>query len=219
MNHKELVNKVLIRLRERPLGATESISSNSYAALISSLVNEAKQVVEDSWDWSGLRETISGTTIPGVFSYELEGAGDRFKMLDALNDTSNQFLHLIPSSTMTDYYLNNDDVPEGEPYYYSYSGTTDEGFLQIDVYPLPDDEYTMRFNGILRTGDLVDDTDTLRVPTQPVFLLAYAYAVDERGEDMGQASAYAHQRAKSSLSDAIALDAARYPDEITWSTC
>ena len=216
MNHLQLVNKVLVRLRENKV---TSVNQNAYSQLISSLVNEAKNLVEDAWDWTNLRTTLSGTTTEGVFSYAIEGSSARFKMLDVVNDTSNQFMQLTPSSVFNDLFLNTDGPTEGEPIKYSYSGTDSNGHLIVDVWPIPDGEYELRFNGVNRTDDLEADDDELLVPDMPVFLLAYAYAVDERGEDMGQASAYAHQRAKSSLADAIALDAARYPDEITWSTC
>ena len=216
MNHLDIVNKVLVRLREQQVS---SVNQTAYSQLISSLVNEAKILVEDAWDWSGLRTTLTGTTTEGVFNYSIEGSSSRFKVVDVVNDTSNQFMYLCSTTEFNDLFYNTDEPTEGEPLKYTYRGTDGEGNLVVDVWPIPDGEYDLRFDGVARTEDLVADTDTLKVPTQPVFLLAYAYAVDERGEDMGQASAYAHQRAKSSLSDAIALDAARYPDEITWSTC
>lgn len=216
MNHLELVNKVLVRLRENKVS---TVNQTPYSSLISELVNEAKNLVEDAWDWTNLRTTLSGTTTEGVFSYEIEGASTRFKMLDVVNDTSNQFMHLTSSTEFNDLFLNTDQVTVGEPLKYSYNGVSEDNNLMVDVWPVPDGAYELRFNGVKRSGDLVADSDKLFVPETPVALLAYAYAVDERGEDMGQASTYAHQRAKSALSDAIAFDVARYPDEITWRTC
>jgi len=47
-------------------------------------------------------------------------------------------------------------------------------------------------------------------------LLVYAKAVEERCEDVGIGSSGAYMLAGRSMSDAIALDAARHPYETTW---
>lgn len=213
MTHLELVNKVLVRLRERQVS---SVDSSSYSLLISSLVNEAKNVVEDAWDWSALRTTFSANTLAGVFSYEINCSPQRSVMLDVINDTSNIHMTRQSSRYFNDLFLNNDDPTEGSPYYYSFNGTNENGHLRVDVYPIPDGEYELRFNMVNRTGDLVANDDFLLVPDQPVLLLAIAYAIDERGEDSGQATTFAIARAQRALSDAIAQDANRFVEEITW---
>jgi hypothetical protein len=76
--------------------------------------------------------------------------------------------------------------------------------------------YTVRFNVILRNQDMSGDGDDLYVPTRPVILLALAKAIEERGEDGGNASMNAYAAGRSSLADEIALDAARRPDETIW---
>ena len=93
MTFLELVNKVLLRLRESPVATVQgSGNSNMYARLIGEFVNEAKAQVESAWDWSALRSTLSATTTAGVFNYELNGSGNNFKVLDVVNDTSNSFM-------------------------------------------------------------------------------------------------------------------------------
>jgi uncharacterized membrane protein len=63
---------------------------------------------------------------------------------------------------------------------------------------------------------LVADTDKLIIPSRPVILLATAMAIEERGEDGAQQSVNAYATGQSALSDEIALDAARHPEELIW---
>jgi hypothetical protein len=69
---------------------------------------------------------------------------------------------------------------------------------------------------VKRTGDLVDDSDTNLLPDHPILTLAYAKAVEERGEDGGIAASSAYATAQKHLSDYIALDAAKHPEELVW---
>ncbi len=41
-------------------------------------------------------------------------------------------------------------------------------------------------------------------------------AIEERGEDGGQQSINAYQMAQSAMSDEIAMDAARHPEDSIW---
>jgi len=50
------------------------------------------------------------------------------------------------------------------------------------------------------------------VPKEPVILLAKAMALVERGEDGGLSSSEAYALYKSMLSDYIALEGTRYPE-------
>ena len=86
MTYKDLVNNVLRRLRETEVS---SVQTNSYSKLIGDLVNDAKDLVENSWDWSALRTTLTITTTSGVFNYSLTGSQNNIKELNVLNDTSN----------------------------------------------------------------------------------------------------------------------------------
>ena len=84
------------------------------------------------------------------------------------------------------------------------------------MYPKPDATYTLYFNVIQRTPDLVNDSDILSVPHLPVMLLAYAKAVEERGEDGGASASTAYATAARVLNDAIAQDSQRHVEELQW---
>ena len=212
MTYLQLVNNVLKRLRERTVSTVEE---TAYSTLISMLVNDAKQEVEQSWDWSALRTTLTATTSAGVFAYELTGSGDNMKMLDVVNDTSNYFMKYKTASEFTNYYLNS-DVVQGAPRNYSFNGIDDNGDTIVEVYPSPDGVYLLRFNLVNRQDDLSADTDVLLCPSKPVEMLAYAKAVEERGEDGGASSSSAYETAARVLNDAVSIDQAKHPEELIW---
>jgi hypothetical protein len=214
MTYLQLVNNVLKRLRERTVSTVEE---NTYSTLISMFINDAKQEVEQSWDWSALRTTLTATTTAGAFAYELTGAGDNMKMLDVVNDTSNAFMTYKTASDFNNYYLNSNPT-QGSPRYYSFNGIDNNGDTIVEIFPPPDGTYLIRFNLINRQNDLATDTDVLLCPSKPVEMLAYAKAVEERGEDGGVAGVSAYRTAERALSDAIALDAAKHPEEVIWTT-
>jgi hypothetical protein len=55
MTYLDLVNNVLRRLRETEVA---SVQSTAYSKLIGDIVNDAKDLVENSWDWSALRNPL-----------------------------------------------------------------------------------------------------------------------------------------------------------------
>ena len=214
MTYLDLVNNVLRRLRETEVS---SVQSNSYSKLIGDLINDAKDLVETSWDWSALRTTLTITTTADVFNYSLTGSQNNIKELNVLNDTSNLIMQYQTNNWFDSQFLLGNPV-SGAPMYYTYNGVDSDGDTLIDVYPKPDGVYSLRFNCALRNPDLSADIDTLKIPAMPVMHLAVAFASRERGETGGTSSAEYFAMANKYLSDAIAMDAARHPEETIFYT-
>ena len=216
MNYVNLVNKVLLRLRETPVSTVQgSGNSNAYARLIGEFINESKSQVEAAWDWSALRSTLTASTTSGAFNYELQGSRNSFKVLDVINDTDDIEMQYRDASWFNREFLT--ATPQtGSPLFYNFNGVSADGDTQVDIYPIPDGVYTIRFNVTLRNVPLSADADELAIPSRPVILLATAMAIEERGEDGGQQSINAYAAAKSALADEIALDAARHPEDTLW---
>lgn len=215
MTYLQLVQSVLKRLREN--STITSVSSNTYSQLIGELVSDAKSEVEQAWNWSALRLTISGTTQADVFNYELNGSGQNFTLLDALNDTSNWFFQYKTQHDMNNLFLNTDPLV-GQPRYFTYNGTSADGDTMVDLYPIPDGAYDFHFNVVIRTPRFTEDSEELFIPAEPVIMMAYAKAIEERGEDGGILSSSAYQTAQRMLNDAISFDAAKHPEETIWHT-
>lgn len=212
MTYLNLVNNVLKRLRERTVSA---VSESSYSDLVGVLVNDAKAEVENAWNWSALRNTLTLTTSSGIFNYELNGTGNNFSVMDVVSEDGNFFMEYRTQHDFNQFYLNQTPAT-GIPRYYNFNGVSSDGDTLVDLYPKPDNTYTIYFNIIQRTGDLSTDSDTLVIPSQPVLMLAYAKAVEERGEDGGMSATSAYSTAARVLNDAIAQDAQRHAEELEW---
>jgi hypothetical protein len=212
MNYIQLVNDVLVRLREPE---ASSVSDTAYVKLIAKFVNDSKRVVEDSYNWNSLSETLSATTTAQVFNYVLVGSGQRFRVIDVINDTQNTFVNLAATKWMDQQFLMT--TPQtGSPAYYNFNGTDSNGDTQVDLYPIPDGAYNIRFNIIKPQEPLAVNADILLVPPEPVILGALARAQAERGEDGGVQAGETYQLMRQSLADAIALESGRYLEEQQW---
>ena len=212
MTYLQLVNSVLRRIREDEVS---SVSQNSYSKLVGEFVNDAKRSVEDSYDWTALRTTLTVSTTDAAFNYTLTGSQNKMKLLDVINDTSNFFLQYQTSRWFDNAYLNLAPAT-GSPKYYSFNGVDANGDNAVDLYPKPDGVYQVRFNVVLRTADFTLDADKLTIPSSPVVQIATALAARERGETGGTSAAELFGLADRTLSDAIAFDAAQHPEETIW---
>ena len=90
------------------------------------------------------------------------------------------------------------------------------GDTQVDLYPIPDGAYTLRFNMVIPQPDLVNDNDRILVPSHLVGMLAHSKAIAERGEDSGLLSSEAYQMYRLALADAIAIERNHYEEEMSW---
>jgi len=194
------------------------VTDNAYSKLIGKYINDAKRQVEDSYNWNALSETLTVTTSADLFNYVLTGIGQRFRVIDVINDTSETFLKLATTSQMNEWLLgvNNRPVEKKSPEYYNFNGVDGNGDTQVDLYPIPNGVYNLFFNVIKPQAPLTVNADQLKIPSEPVIFLAYSKALLERGEDSGITSTEAYQLYLQSLSDHIAAEANRYPDELTW---
>ena len=212
MQYIQLVNSVLRRLRETEVS---SVSDNAYSKLIGEFVNDAKRQVEDAYTWNALSDTLTAVTATDIFNYVLVGSGQRFKVIDVINDTDDTFLKYQTVSEMNRLFLMTSSE-KGSPHYYNFNGTNANGDTQVDLYPIPDGVYNVRFNIIKPQLALTADADTLLVPSEPVIFNATARAMAERGEDGGIQSNEMYFIYQQSLADAIAIESSRYDEEGQW---
>jgi hypothetical protein len=209
----DIVNNVLRRLREP---VVSSVNDTEYSAMIGVMINDAKREVEDAYDWNALTDTLTAVTSDAVFNYVLTGSRTRFRVMDVLNDTSDFNLRYAPSTWMNRQYLLT-DTQKGEPLYYNFNGVDSNGDTQVDLYPIPDGVYNIRFNLVIPQADLVADNTRILVPDHLVSMLTYSKAIAERGEDSGLLSSEAYQMYRLALADAVAIERNHYNEEMEWS--
>jgi hypothetical protein len=208
MTYLELVNDVLVRLREPTVS---TVVQTSYSTLIGKFVNDAKRQVEDAFAWNVLGQTITVTTASSTSSYSLTGAGQKFQVMDVINTTSNVGLINISFVDMNRK-LNFTPLVNSIPTEFAFDGVNGSYDTKVNLYPIPDGVYTIKFSLTVPQATLSSDATVVSVADTLVSQNAYARALVERGEDGGLSSSEAYLLYKSMLSDYIALEGTRYPE-------
>lgn len=208
MTFLELVNDVLVRLRE-PVVTT--FNETTYSTLIGKFVNDAKRQVEDAFSWNALGATITVTTAASTSTYSLTGAGQKFQVMDVINTTSLLGLTNISFVDMNRK-LNFAPVATETPTEYAFDGVDGSYDTQVKLYPIPNGVYTVKFMLTVAQPTLALDATVVKVPDVLVVQNAYARALVERGEDGGLSSSEAYNLYRAMLSDYIALEGTRYPE-------
>ena len=212
MTYLELINDVLVRLRETTVSTN---SETSYSALIGKFVNDAKRQVEDAYAWNVLGTTVTLSTSSGTYSYALTGAGQKFQVQDVINVTGNVGMKNIDFATMNRY--QNFSTPvSGIPAYYAFDGVDSSNDTKVTLYPRPDGVYSIPFSLTVPQATLSADATVVKVPDTLVAQNAYARALVERGEDGGLSSGEAYNVFKNVLSDYISVEMSRDASYDSW---
>ena len=218
MTFRELINQVLIRLREDTIsidwsGDINDSTVSAYEKVIGALVNDAKRHVEQRHDWLNLRSTVDIATVDGTKNYNLS-SGQEIKIMDAINNTTGMHLRQVGKT-----YINTVTYPSqdtGEPLYYGFNGSDASNNLKVDLSPVPTTAHTISFDIIKYQDDLAEATTVISVPERPVILGAWARAISERGEDGGTQYSLMAQEASEALKQAIMLDSGNTRYETDW---
>tara|TARA_R100000544_G_scaffold15963_1_gene7491 strand:- start:96 stop:764 length:669 start_codon:yes stop_codon:yes gene_type:complete len=219
MTYRELINEVLIRLREDTIpidwsgNINDSTTVSDYQKVIGSMVNDSKKSVENYHDWLVLRETKDISTVSGTKNYNLS-SGQEFKVVDAINNATGTQLSQVSRSYLNKIMYPTD--PTGEPHYYGFNGADSSNNLKIDLSPIPTKSETISFDIIKAQDELKTAATVLKVPEKPVVLGAWARAIAERGEDGGTQSSIAAEESSQALKQAIMLDSGNTQFESEW---
>lgn len=207
-----LMNGVLRRLREEEVA---DVTETAYSKMVGDYINDAKSLVQDSHAWSTLRKTIVVPTVADTTEYSLTGAGERVKLYSAINDTSNFFMHYESPNWFNNAYYISGEVT-GTPDSYTFSGVDSNDDTKVRVYPKPSGVFSLRFDVCSREPDLAVDADTTVLPAMAIIHNAVALLARERGETGGTTTQDYFIIADKHLSDAIAQDAYKNPEEFIY---
>ena len=207
-----LMNSVLRRLREEEVA---DVTETAYSKMVGDYINDAKSLVQDSHDWSTLRKTVVVPTVENTTEYSLTGAGERVKLYSAINDTSNFFMHYETPNWFSNAYYISGEVT-GTPDSYTFSGIDSNSDTKIRVYPKPSGVFSLRFDVCSREPDLTVDSSSTVLPAMPIIHNAVALLARERGETGGTTTQDYFIIADKHLSDAVAQDAYKNPEEFIY---
>jgi hypothetical protein len=170
MTYLDLVNNTLRRLREDTVA---SVADTDYSSLIGIFVNDAIRYVESAWDWSVLRTTFSITTVAGTRLYPLTDFGVRSEVLYVHDETNNRVIPQESLQRLRELSLGTDNA-QGTIQYYALEGVDSNNDVQIRFYQTPDSVVSLSVYGVKRDNVLVNDTDTVSLPSAIIEQFAFA---------------------------------------------
>lgn len=220
LTYLQIVNKVLTKLRE---DTVTSVTYNTYSSLIGEFVNDAKKEVENSWDWAVLRTGVSFSSSIGVRTYNIASStnedsrlvydeNDRPMAFDVTSGTPIQLDEYVEDRLQREFLLQYPAQTIEQPGCFSLT-QLGSGF-QVNFLESPTTVRNYTFYFIIPQEELSANGDTCSVPWRPVRDLALMYALDERGEEIGEPGGRAERRYLETLAAAIALDAKKDPHKI-----
>lgn len=243
MTYLQLINNVLTRLREDTISQEEfGANDDPYIRFIASAVNDAKDRVEDSWQWGALRGTDYVPLFADIGSqFALPNSADNhyiIKRIAVFPNTSptnfqaatqRNFLRWTNVDRVRGFFQNPGSVQKGRPSEFAVTGVASEpqfledevGNIVITVLTPPSGtsvvpDYWLEIDRVNHQDSLVAGTDNLLVPSLPVYTLATALASRERGEVGGTPTSELFSIADRHLGDSIAQDSALYANELDW---
>ena len=239
MTYLQLVNNVLTRLRENPTTqATLDSGNDVYINFIGTAVNDAKDRVEDAWQWGALRGTDDISLDPALSTV----SGPRIELTDSAdNDYIIKRVLLYPNQTgapslagvrdrlrwtnvdrIRQRYADPTNAGSGTPSEFAVTGTAeDSGNIVITLWPFPTNsggvgDYWLEVDRVHHQATLALAATKILVPSLPVYTLATALASRERGEVGGTPTSELFTIADRHLGDSIAQDSALYANELDW---
>ena len=234
MTYLELVNEVLVRMREDEITSVKDPDNDPQQRLACKFVQDAHRRVSDAHTWNANRRVWLVDLIHGVSRYTLPETPQGSAIYSVTRVKPVQSLLEVNARKFAQFQPN-----KGSPQYYSPMGTVN-GALEIRVYPTPDNTHSsigdinaytvatfgdtafssgqkaLTVTGYAKPMPLKSDGDLIQIPNAPIMDYALAFAHSERGEAGGRAAVELLESARSSLGDAIAWDVNNSPAEYIW---
>ena len=218
-----IVNDVLEKLRE---DTVSTVSETAYSKLIGQFVNDAKDDMEDiNHDWSVYESEITTAILAdGTRIYDLTTTNDRSKLLRnsvtnddripaAYDQTTNEVGQLFDAALAdlkrTRALTNNITDVEIPKVFAITTDSDGRGFTLTLLWGSNTARTWITYwyipqNSLLTDG--TDDTTEVQLPERPVRLRAIYYALNERGEEMGEPGGIAFERSKNAIAAALETD-------------
>jgi hypothetical protein len=221
MTFLELHNAVLDRLREQRIGAPQ-VGSDPYYNSIGAHINDAKEQVEQAWQWSMLRQDDTVSLVPGQTLVELPNSYDNEYVIHratCYESGTNKVASVLQwrSDNQLWYYNLPNTVQRNVPQYFaSVYPAAANGNQRIEIFQPPSRAFDLVIHNWHTSDTLEAADDQLKVPSLPVYSLATALASRERGETGAINTGELFMIAEKNLSNAIAYDTSRYPEELDW---
>ena len=213
----QLVNIVLARMRE---SSVATVSETIYSTYIGTLLNQVKAEIEQAYYWNALRDTYAINTVASTTSYAFTGAGPAAVVMgDGWDTTSPGDVRRGTNYQFNQWYFGtvSANIPTGPVTHFIPAGIDANLDLKIDVYPIPDAVYALKFNLYVPQADLSDASDVCYIPQDVLIEETIARAMVERGDDASPKPAPGETFILTNLlAQAVAREAGHDDEEMDW---
>jgi hypothetical protein len=219
---RTVLNNVLRVLREDEVDSGTTSLTIDYQKLVATFLNHIKEEVEDAHQWRDLQTPHTATVAALSNTGLITGANERSRLVRVnteegllpvvfdVTDAANPFQLFERPLAQMRYWIAQDTNPGTTQYPgdFCVEGNAN-GTLDIVVYPKPTTQRTYSVLMITPQTRLADnDLDTvIKIPTRPIEMGTIWYALEERGEEMGQSALFTEERYRKAVDDAVARDA------------
>jgi hypothetical protein len=185
-------------------------------------LNDAKEDLEDMWFWNCYETSIDTTISASTNTFDLSTTNDRSFLIRQLNDnlphaydvttSQNGQLYDVPLKELQknrDTYRGT--IPElAAPTIFALEYASDDRGFQIILEQNASAARTWRTHWYIPQAELAldgtDDSTDLDLPERPLFLRTLFYALNERGEEMGEPGGLIEQKASVAAAAAMEID-------------
>lgn len=208
----EAVNRVLIGLREAQVADLTA----TYSIHVVQMINMAKQDIEDMGPWKTLRTTVSKTLTPATSTISLTTETNERSYLLYKNNMGLAYLttadkertlQVVSLEELQANQLLVPDQPNDIPCLVAFARAS--AGLTAHFWPTPDAAYTVKFVIVVPQDDFVASTDAavaISIPAEPVWRVALATAMEERGEEFSGSLDAVRARASRAVDQAVLMD-------------
>jgi hypothetical protein len=220
---RTVINRVLRTVGEDEVASSVSTLTDTYHILVVEFINQFKEKIEDAHQWRSLRQVLTASVVGPAVSGVIASANERTRLIYELNPENGQAVPVVFDITDTSNPIPLTEMDLAEllfrveqdagntatsPSYFAIDSSEGD-VVTLRVWPVPAATRNFRLSMIVPQDYLdVDDLDTnIKIPQSPLLQGAIWFALQERGEELGQASMFSEEAYRQSLDDAVSRDA------------
>lgn len=224
VTYREMINRVLRAVSEDEIPDNVDTLDDDYHKLIGVFVNIIREEVEASntLGWRSLQQTIVVPVSAGFATATIPGANERSKLVRLHESNNGRLIPLVFDTTDAGRPVNLKEIKlaewryrsimdsgesTGASTYFAIDDTSGDE-VQIKLSPSSTSARTLQVTMAIpqeRFGP--SDLDVvIKVPTTPVEMGAIWYALEERGEELGQNGIFTEERYRNALDAAVSRD-------------
>ena len=219
---KDLLNRVLTNLGEDEIGSSVTTLTEMYHKQLLGFLNTIKAEVEAAAQWRALQTTSTVTVTAATTSTTISWANERSRVVRVQDAQSEMLIPLVFDTTTaaSPFQLQEVDLPwlvyqetlnagisQSYPVSFALINTAGD-VLQLRTFGPASTDRTVQLTLVVpqarfATSDLAV---TVSIPTDVLELGTTWYAMEERGEELGESGMFSEQRYRNALDAAAARD-------------